>query len=134
MGEPGRWPWQASLQDHENHFCGAAIISDRWLLTAGHCIWPQGFFSEYSVVIGLYDKQTMKQGDPKRHKLSKIIKHPGWHMQYDGFPNDIGLLQTEDIMDISGEYAKAVDMVDPDDGNLVGEKDCWITGWGKRSS
>lgn len=38
--EPGQFPWQAALQFQTadgGFFCGGSIISDRFILTAGHC-------------------------------------------------------------------------------------------------
>lgn len=36
---PGSWPWLAALYKEGEFQCGATLISDRWLLSAGHCFY-----------------------------------------------------------------------------------------------
>ena len=124
---PGAWPWQASLQYYGSHNCGASLITNRWLVTAAHCVgYPMGSLSVY---LGAYDINSKKKGVPLKYNLEKIIVHPGWEPSSSkAFPNDIALIRVNKVV-VENDFTKTIELPAQNE-NFVG-KDCWITGWGR---
>ena len=73
---PGKWPWQASLQYYSSHYFGASLISNRWLVTAAHCVGNSA--TAYTVILGAHDIKTKNKGSPQTYTISKITIHPDW--------------------------------------------------------
>ncbi|XP_028982631.1 chymotrypsinogen A [Diachasma alloeum] len=92
--KPGQFPWMAmvhQLLTNAHHIiCGGSIISERWVLTAGHCIVkdPQ----KYLVVFGDIDSRNIVGANYQGPGTSMITRKSVLHPQYKEYEIDIGLL------------------------------------------
>ncbi|KAM8751217.1 ovochymase-2 [Acanthopagrus schlegelii] len=75
----GSHPWLVSLKNKGSHFCGGAILTDRWILTAAHCFasLSKEFLSGVRVVAGDFDQRV---DDEEEQVL--LIKSASAHEKY----------------------------------------------------
>jgi len=98
--EPGRRPYQASIQitfDRSSrlesrkgfHFCGGALISDNYVITAAHCMKGGRKARELNVVLGTND---LTDKEAPTYAVKRIIK-----TKYDDVTkiNDLNLLELD---------------------------------------
>uniref|UniRef100_A0A672GMH7 Coagulation factor IXa heavy chain n=1 Tax=Salarias fasciatus TaxID=181472 RepID=A0A672GMH7_SALFA len=83
----GGSPWQVLVRRSDGFgFCGGALVSDRWVISAAHC-FQEGAADH--VTIGDLDKKRPDE-DEQLIKIQKIILHPHFHSFT--FDSDIALL------------------------------------------
>ena len=97
---PDEFPHQATIARRVSYFgqysyqqiCGASIISDRWLVTAAHCLpYLQNPLTRNSFrgIIGTHDLHHQGR---QIVSFEKVIPHPSYSSR--GHSHDIGLVKT----------------------------------------
>ena len=90
--QAGAWPWMAALVSattpsaFQGQFCGGALIKDKWVITAAHCVEGE-FPSTIDVVLG---RHLLSDTSGERISVAGIARHPNYNRNT--LNNDIALL------------------------------------------
>jgi len=137
--QPESWPWQVALlfyNEWEGSFsakCGAALISDRWLLTATHCIdhtygASRTEPSNWKVVLGAHD---LNRPSGREITITPDLFLTNGDFILDmkaGYPNDIALIRLPEPVPMQKYGLITIDLPTAHDDFY--SADCYITGWG----
>uniref|UniRef100_A0A1I7YZ14 Peptidase S1 domain-containing protein n=1 Tax=Steinernema glaseri TaxID=37863 RepID=A0A1I7YZ14_9BILA len=119
---PHAWPWAGQLVDKEGGLCGCALISDRYVLTAAHCIenLPP---SNFTVHLGGH---AMKSGNT--YNVSNIVMHP-FHGFSGRIAYDIAVVKLDRKVDFDNETSP----ICLPKSHAPDYKVCTTVGWGRLS-
>jgi len=117
-------PWQISLQADGFHFCGGSIISDRYVLTAQHCIDGE-VASRLTVVAGTSRLSRASSGQSRR--VARIIPVPGYSTPERG--KDVALLELAAPLTLGGSV-QAIGIATTADNVTSAGLTATVTGWG----
>ncbi|KAJ8668609.1 hypothetical protein QAD02_010272 [Eretmocerus hayati] len=125
---PGKYPYQAYIQDSTGFLCGASIIHERYLLTAAQCL-KYARPKSISVVVGSTNRTA---NDGETHLVDKIYIHPEYHQTGQPFyvysVNDIALLRLEKNLTFN-ESVKPVKLPSASD-RIADNSSVVLTGFG----
>ncbi|GAU88613.1 hypothetical protein RvY_01282 [Ramazzottius varieornatus] len=125
----GQIPWQVSIQAFGTHFCGAAILNDRWIITAAHCASAVQQ-NQLQLVIGALDitkfDAFLQMIPEQRFGADRVILNENFNRRQLLF--DIALIRLDGRINFNGQ-AQPVCL--PQQGeDFVGSMGL-ISGWGK---
>jgi len=121
-----QWPWQVALFIDDAWFCGGALISENWVLTAAHCADGATYFD---VMAGAHNVRA--SSEPHRVEITSYngFTHENWD-DWD-LSNDIALIELPSPITFN-DYIKPSCLPAAGDTADVGEL-VTATGWGKPS-
>ena len=132
--EQAEWPWIVMASDRNKgkmgQFCGATIISERWLISAGHCYvtsWSDPNPSKYSFYAGV-QKRYGTEDYEQAFGIEEIICHEKYQMATNTIVNDICLLKTDRPIKWT-DRVSPICLPEEVGGPDVGEF-CKVAGWG----
>ncbi|XP_034035740.1 transmembrane protease serine 9 [Thalassophryne amazonica] len=119
----GEWPWIGSLQYQRLHRCGATLIHNRWLLTAGHCFKSDPNPAGWTVSLG----SVLRSGvGALVIPIQQVIIHP----EFNGtnMDHDVALLKLAVPAPMSYTI-QSVCLPSPAH-RFLKTAECYIAGWG----
>ena len=113
----GGVPYQCSLQVDKSHNCGCSIISNKWVLTASHCVSGRTPGS-LDVLVGTND--LTKGGT--YYKVEKFYMHENYNEPM--YANDVAVIRVKGTI----EFNDRVQPIEPSDEEVQDGAEVQLTG------
>lgn len=130
-----------SFKSKHGHFCGGAVIHDRFILSAAHCFYRNEFHLEYSkdgslklsslnLTVGEYSIKNPSESSEVTLSLKGIHLHP----KYDPVKkqNDIALVEISKRIAVVAPSVMPVCLPPADESLWEKGSVATVAGWGKR--
>jgi len=123
---PHQYPWMAALFIDDKWFCGGTLISDEWVMTAGHCADDA---TSVEVMLGAHNVREAVEDGRMEIMSTDIFKHES----YNGIliHNDIALIKLPEPIEFN-DNIRPICLPSYSEWNTTFDHlDMEISGWGK---
>lgn len=131
------WPWQVRVRPCNSigrctFLCGGSIISERWVVTAAHCIpyrADRGVITAGAHHLRYNEDPEFNDPHAKNYTIDRVIVHEGWSKFTK--QNDIALVHVNQDFNFKASEGHIAPVCLPSsDACLNDHTACAVTGWG----
>jgi len=134
----GLYPWQVTLGEVGDplqlyndsvypHFCGGSVISEKWVVTAGHCMFGV-VANSIAIKAGVLQRSAAPDSNIQIRGAKSITMHPNYTDYYHWqVGDDIALIELNEPLTFTSRVRPVAlaNVSAPDTGNVV------VSGWGR---
>ena len=127
------FPWQVGIVTKGSSFvwCGGSLISNRWVLTAAHCMAGRQAHG-LQLLLGEHNYYEENEAASVRMNVAAIVNHPDYDQQLTN--NDFSLLKLAKPLNFGNHPdIRPICLPEGDDDTYEGDV-ATVTGWGTTSS
>ena len=121
---PGEFPWAAALEYLESTYCGAAIVSDRIVLTAAHCLKKR---VPIQVRVGGHNTSKL---EGTMLIPARAIAHPDYGRRSKNLGSDIAALRLNKRIKFEQFEGRVAPACLPEPGHVIDHLTVVAAGWG----
>ncbi|XP_055915313.1 serine protease SP24D-like [Eupeodes corollae] len=122
----GQFPHQISLRRNKQHTCGGSIISNKYVLTAAHCVVQSGITPYPANQFSIYAGSTNRVSGGIEVAVANIKVHE----KYGNFLNDLAVLTLAKSL----SFSKKIAPISLQNREIPHDAQVLISGWGRLST
>lgn len=123
---PHSFPWMAALFIDEKYFCGGTLISDEWVLTAGHCAHGA---SSIRLMLGAHNVRESSEEGRVEVISTDFFTHPDYNQI--SIHNDLALIHLPSPVEFNDIIRPICLPAHHESGEAWANEDAIASGWGK---
>jgi len=134
---PYSWPWSAVFCEKQrpgecNLQCGGTLISNQWIMTAGHCFDPNTNPAGYSFKLGVFNQTHNDEEGEQVLDISEFHIHPKYNGGGGQVPPtfDISLAKLKTPVEFT-DHISPVCLPEKDKDLPAAGTPLFLTGWGR---